>query len=227
MQRNRYYWTLIGILGIVAETSDGLELTSSSIKFPNGEEISGDSIRLLKTPIVKDGDGNVLGKLVGLGYYPGSTQVDILTDQGYVLRLNSSGALQTAPGAYGGPIYGDAQCQLEEFVINAMQDIKNPPPIVKMTQQVYEDNVGNPVYIRKDAVPASLVYYAFRINEETNELECQLVDDDLTEHYSNWSGLGAPPPQVIDILPNDPSVTGFPGVAGQNYPLTTPIKVEY
>ncbi len=180
-----------------------------------------------KTPLVKDGDGNILGKLVGLGYKPGSNQVDVFTDKGYILQMNSSGDLNTAAGAYGGPIYRDATCELEEFVINAMNDSQNPPPIVKIKQGVYQAFFGNPVFISKDAVPRSLVYYAFRYNEETEEFECQLVDNDSTEVYTNWYGVGGPDPEVVNILPNDPLVTGFPGVAGENYPLRTPIEIVY
>jgi hypothetical protein len=223
MERNRYYWALIGILGIVAESSHGLVLTPNSIRFPNGEEITGAP----KVPLVIDGDGNILGRLVGLGYNPGSHQVDVMTDQGYILQIQSSGELGSATGPYGGSIYRDANCELEEFVINAMQDIGSPPPIVKLTQGVYQDSIGNPVFIRSDAAPRSLVYYAFRYNAEKDITECQLVTDDLTEFYSNWYGVEGPDPQVLDILPNNPSVTGFPGVAGENYPLTTPIEIVY
>jgi hypothetical protein len=222
VKRNHYYWTLIGILGIVAESSHGLELTPGSTQFPNEDETAGASKessgklpllkpRLAKTPLVKDGDGNILGKLVGLGYLPGSNRVDVFTDKGYILQLNSSG---TTAGAYGGPIvYRNATCELEEFVINAMNDSQNPPPIVKIKQGVYQDSFGNPVFISKDAVPRSLVYYTFRYNQETGEYE--------------WYGVGGPDPEVINILPNDPSVTGFPGVAGENYPLKTPIEIVY
>jgi hypothetical protein len=220
MERNRYYWALIGILGIVAESSHGLMLTPNSIRFPNGEEITGAP----KIPLVIDGDGNILGRLVGLGYNPGTHQVDVMTDQGYILKIQSSGELSRP---YGGPIYRDANCELEEFVVNAMNDIVSPPPIIKSTQGVYQDSFGNPVFIHRDAVPRSLVYYAFRYNFVNYSMECQLVTDDLTVFYSNWYGVGGPDPQVIDILPNNPSVTGFRGVAGENYPLATPIEVVY
>jgi len=234
VERTRVYWAIVGILGIVADSSHALELTPSRTQLADRQQESRTSTRpslsdlLTKSPVVKDGDGRTLGSLVGLGYKPGSNQVDVFTDKGYILQIKSTGTLSNvAPPAYGGAIYRDASCELEEFVIKAVRDLQDPPPIVKSTQGVYEDSFGQPVYIRKDAVPRSLVYYAFQINEQTGQLECRLIDDDLTEFYSNWYGVGGPPPQVIDILPNDPSVTGFPGVAGESYPLKTPIKVEY
>jgi hypothetical protein len=225
VEKNRYYWALIGILGIVAESAYGLVLTPNSIRFPNGEEITGAP----KVPLVMDGDGNILGRLVGLGYNPGSHQVDVMTDQGYILRIQSNGEVGRAYSgefAYGGP-YRDANCELEEFVINAMNDIQNNPPIVRLNKGVYQDSIGNLVFIRKDAEPHSLIYYSLRWNADKAIVDCQLVTDDLTEFYSNWYGVGGPDHQVLDILPNNPSVTGFPGVAGENYPLTTPIEVVY